>query len=83
MIVGQDRSGKTSLRKRLLGEEFDSSEPSTVGIVLNLVELTEANATKPWKPKPTQRLLISKQVADEKILKEAANLLKSKDLPTE
>ena len=83
MIVGQDRSGKTSLRKRLLGEKFNSSEPSTVGIEVNLVELTTDNARKPWKAKPNQRLLISKHVANEKISKEAANLLKSKDLPTE
>ena len=82
MIVGQDRSGKTSLRKRLLGEKFNSSEPSTVGIEVNLVELTTDNARKPWKAKPNQRLLISKHVANEKISKEAANLLKSKDLLT-
>ena len=83
MIVGQDRSGKTSLRKRLLGEKFNSSEPSTVGIEVNLVELTKGNARKPWKAQRNQRLLISKQGANAKILTEAANFLKSKDRPTE
>lgn len=32
MIVGQDRSGKTSLKKSLKGERFDPQEGSTVGI---------------------------------------------------
>ena len=32
MLVGQDRSGKTSLKKSLKGERFDPEEGSTVGI---------------------------------------------------
>lgn len=32
MLVGQDRSGKTSLKKSLKGERFDPQEGSTVGI---------------------------------------------------
>ena len=32
MLIGQDRSGKTSLKKSLLGLKFNPSEDSTVGI---------------------------------------------------
>ena len=32
MLIGQDRSGKTSLKKSLRGEPFNSNEESTVGI---------------------------------------------------
>ena len=32
MLVGQERSGKTSLKRSLKGERFDSQELSTVGI---------------------------------------------------
>ena len=32
MLIGQDRAGKTSLRKSLLGMPFDPEEQSTVGI---------------------------------------------------
>ena len=32
MLIGQDRTGKTSLKKSLKGENFNAKEPSTVGI---------------------------------------------------
>jgi len=32
MLIGQDRSGKTSLKKSLRGEPFNQNEESTVGI---------------------------------------------------
>ena len=32
ILVGQDRAGKTSLRKSLLGQKFDPKEISTVGV---------------------------------------------------
>ena len=32
MLIGQDRTGKTSLKKSLKGEKFNAKEPSTVGI---------------------------------------------------
>ena len=32
MVIGQDRSGKTSLKKSLRGQAYDPSEESTVGI---------------------------------------------------
>lgn len=36
MLIGQARSGKTSLRKSLKKEKFDEEEPSTDGIELLL-----------------------------------------------
>jgi hypothetical protein len=35
MLIGQDRAGKTSLKKSLLGLSFDPEEPSTVGVDVN------------------------------------------------
>ena len=32
MLIGQERAGKTSLKKSLKGEEFDPNEPSTIGV---------------------------------------------------
>ena len=47
MIVGQDRSGKTSLKKSLKGELFDPDEDSTMGIEVDpsLCQVT----TEVWK----------------------------------
>jgi GTPase SAR1 family protein len=49
MVVGQDRGGKTSLIRRLLGLPFDKDQCSTTGIDVNVIELTEQNAEDPWK----------------------------------
>ena len=38
MLLGQDRAGKTSLRKSLLGLPFDPEEESTVGVEVDEVE---------------------------------------------
>ena len=35
MLIGQDRSGKTSLRNSLMGKPFNSDEDSTVGIAVD------------------------------------------------
>ena len=35
MFIGQDRAGKTSLKKSLLGDPFDPQEDSTEGIEIN------------------------------------------------
>jgi hypothetical protein len=36
MLIGQDRAGKTSLKKSILGLLFDPDEPSTSGIEVDL-----------------------------------------------
>ena len=38
MLLGQDRAGKTSLRKSLLGLPFDPEEESTVGVEVDEVK---------------------------------------------
>ena len=48
MIVGQDRSGKTSLKKSLKGEKFDLEEDSTNGIDVD--PLLCEFATEVWRP---------------------------------
>ena len=48
MIVGQDRSGKTSLKKSLKGEKFDPEEDSTNGIDID--PLLCEFATEVWRP---------------------------------
>ena len=39
MLIGQERSGKTSLQKSLKGKPFNPDEGSTVGITLTLLIL--------------------------------------------
>ena len=52
MIVGQDRSGKTSLKKSLKGDKFNPNEDSTFGIEVDpsLCQIT----TEAWKVKESQ-----------------------------
>ena len=76
MIVGQDRAGKTSLKKHLLGLPFDSQEPSTNGIEVDVVELTDENAEEPWKKKKgVRQFFTSADEAEDHILKNTAQLL--------
>ena len=48
MLVGQDRAGKTSLRRQLLGEPHNPDEPSTSGIEVDVVTINDANAQESW-----------------------------------
>ena len=75
MIVGQDRAGKTSLKKHLLGLPFDSQEPSTNGIEVDVVELTDGNAEEPWKKKEVRQFFASADEANDHILKNTAQLV--------
>ena len=49
LFIGQDRVGKTSLKKTLLGEETQQYEESTIGIDYEVVEVNERDKSKPWK----------------------------------
>ena len=69
MIVGQDGSGKTSLMKHLLGLPFNSNEPSTVGINVEIVELTAENAEEPWKTQNNQ-FMNSKSEVEKQVVKQ-------------
>lgn len=47
MLIGQDRSGKTSLRRYLAGETFNEQEPSTDGI--EMIPSIKNAGTGAWK----------------------------------
>ena len=50
MLLGQDRAGKTSLKKSLLGIPFDSDEESTVGIKVDATKCeVEIDQVKNWR----------------------------------
>jgi GTPase SAR1 family protein len=78
IIVGQDRGGKTSLKKHLLGQDFDPEELSTDGIEVDVVELTHENAKDPWKGKETEFLKSANEV-EEHILEYTAKLVTEKE----
>ena len=51
MIIGQDRAGKTSLRKSLIGLPFDPKENSTEGIEVDpSIFQVDAREVKNWQP---------------------------------
>ena len=50
MLIGQDRAGKTSLKKLLLGIPFDPEEESTVGIEVHPSKFeVEIDQVKNWQ----------------------------------
>lgn len=50
MLIGQDRAGKTSLKKSLLGLPFDLEEQSTVGIEVDPSSFkVEVDQVKNWQ----------------------------------
>jgi hypothetical protein len=75
MLVGQDRAGKTSLMRRLLGLPFNKNQPSTTGIDVNVIELTEQNAEDPWKMTEVQEFMTNGDEADTVIFKKTAEYL--------
>ena len=46
-ILGDERAGKTSLRKRLMGEQFDPKEPPTFGIDTHFCKVNDVDET--WR----------------------------------
>ena len=80
MIVGKDRVGKTSLKKHLLGQLFDHQEPSTKGIDVDIVELTDENAEDPWgMDRKKAKFLTSADEAEDEVLKHAAWIASEKE----
>ena len=51
MLLGQDRAGKTSLRKSLLGLPFDPEQESTVGV--------EVDEVQNWMPSKRKKREVS------------------------
>ena len=51
MFLGQDRAGKTSLKKSLLGLPFDPKQESTVGVEVDPSKCeVEVDQVKNWMP---------------------------------
>ncbi|CAB4010604.1 Hypothetical predicted protein [Paramuricea clavata] len=79
MLIGQGRSGKTSLMKRLSGLPINNYEPSTTGIDVDVVELTEQNAEDPWKKREVQKFMTSESEAKTVIYKKTAEYIRTVD----
>ena len=80
MIVGKDRAGKTSLKKHLLGQDFDDQEPSTKGIDVDMVKLTDENAQDPWgKNRKKSKFFTSADEMESKLFKKTAELVEEQD----
>jgi hypothetical protein len=75
ILVGQGRSGKTSLMRRLLGLPFEKDQPSTVGIDVNVIELSEQSAEDPWKNREVKECMTSESEAKKVLYKKTAEYL--------
>ena len=71
-FIGQDRVGKTSLKKSILGEALDTQEPSTLGIDFDVVEVRKDEAREPWRTTEEKRLIASEEYMNEVVGKDAA-----------
>lgn len=64
MLIGQDRAGKTSLKKNLLGLSFDPQEPSTDGIEVDPSKFEyDVDHVKNWK-RTDEKVGVSNFVSD-------------------
>ena len=60
MLLGQDRAGKTSLKKSLLGLPFDPKQESTVGVEVDPSKCeVEVDEVKNWMPSEQRKRKIS------------------------
>jgi len=60
MLLGQDRAGKTSLKKFLLGITFDPDEESTVGVKVEPTKFeVEIDHVKEWQCTEQKKLDLS------------------------
>ena len=65
MLLGQDRAGKTSLKKSLLGMPFNPREESTVGVEVDPSKCEiEVDQVKNWEPTERKKLEVSEFVED-------------------
>ena len=65
MLIGQDRAGKTSLKKFLLGRRFDPEEKSTVGIEVDQTKFeVENDQVKNWQFTDHKKLDLSEYHED-------------------
>ena len=74
-FIGQDRVGKTSLKKKLMGVPFDGREPSTVGIEVHVVEVDEKNK-KHWQLAEDQQLMASDDFVNRTLIENITKRMK-------
>ena len=83
LLIGQDRVGKTSLKKSLLGEAIDENEASTVGIDFDVVEVKEENKSQPWKLAEDSQFIASDVYTESVVGKHVAKELAENQILTE
>ena len=76
LFIGQGGVGKTSLKKRLLGEKPVKDQRSTIGIEYEVVEVNENNKSKVWKLAADQDFIASEQYKDGIIAKQTVMRIK-------
>ena len=65
MLLGQDRAGKTSLKKSLLGMPFNPQEESTVGVEVDPSKCqVDVDQIKNWEPIKDKKLEVSEFAED-------------------
>ena len=65
MFLGQDRAGKTSLKKSLLGMPFNPEEESTVGVEVDPSKCeVDVDQAKNWEPTKRKKLEVTEFVED-------------------
>ena len=65
MLLGQERAGKTSLKKSLLGMPFNPQEESTVGVEVDPSKCQlDVNQIKNWEPIKDKKLEVSEFAED-------------------
>ena len=65
MLIGQDRAGKTSLKKFLLGIPFDPEEESSVGVKVEPTKFeVEIDQVKNWECTDRKKLALSEHRED-------------------
>ena len=65
MFLGQDRAGKTSLKKSLLGMPFNPEEESTVGVEVDPSKCeVDVDQAKNWEPTKRKKLEVAEFVED-------------------
>lgn len=65
MLLGQDRAGKTSLKKSLLGIPFDPEEESTVGVEVDPSKFqVDVDQVQNWQPIEQKKLDVSEFADD-------------------
>ena len=65
MLLGQDRAGKTSLKKSLLGMPFNPKEESTIGVEVDPSKCeVDVDHVKNWEPTERKKLEVTEFVED-------------------